>query len=362
MSADQPLRLEWLDPAQLDAHPSNWKLHGAEQLDAVESLVARVGWAGALLFNERTGKLLDGHGRRERFAGKGPVPVLVGRWSEDDEKIVLQHLDPTGWMARTDGRAYDLLRQATEPARLESPALLQLAKEVLASGQLLADAETKRAESTTTPEPPRRPGAAEVPDAIWPSADPWGVPLLDATRQADAVEFPVTLWGSQGQTRAMRGTWVFYAADSTFDNLWANPGKVLTSGAPCCVEPNWSTADQTPLVCSLWGIYRRRWIARYWQSQGRRIFVDLNVHHRLLEPHEATAGQAPALLGVPRGWRAYATRAHANRPEMLAKEYEVAQHHADGSSVLFLVYGGGRRVEELAREHGWVWVAERGGE
>jgi hypothetical protein len=143
-----------------------------------------------------------------------------------------------------------------------------------------------------------------------------------------------------------------------FEPLWQNPGKVLPSGAPCLVEPNYSTHDQTPIVCDLWGIYRRRWLARYWQSQGRRVFVDINVHHRLLHEHEATPGHAPAFLGVPRGWRAFATRAHANRPEMLAAEYDAALAHSGAPSLLFLVYGGGKRVEALARERGWVWVPE----
>lgn len=359
--ATPPLRLEYLDPCHLDAHPLNWKLHPAEQLDAVEQLTNTVGWAGALLFNERTGRLLDGHGRRERFKGKGPVPVLVGRWSEEEEREILRYLDPTGWMAKTDGRALGLLDAAPRlDAALSSPALAQLAQAVRESAELLADAPSvDQVEPDPATRPTRRPRAGDVPDAIWPTNNAWGVPVLDLALQADAVEFPVTVWGSQGQSKPMRGTWVFYAPDESFDHVWANPAKLLPSGAPCYVEPNWSTADQTPFAVALWSLYRRRWISRYLQSQGRRVFVDLNVHHGLLEPHEATAGAIPAFLGVPRGWKSYATRAHANRPEMLDAEYAAACSHADGNTVLFLVYGGGARVEQLARERGWVWVPER---
>jgi hypothetical protein len=363
---DKPLRLEWLDPGQLDAHPRNWKLHPGEQLDALESGIKRVGWAGALLFNERTGRLLDGHGRRERFKGKGAVPVLVGSWDEAAEAEVLATLDPLGWMARTDGAAFDQLTAAgglldglgADPQFAALLAAVRESAEVLGppaepGGGPGAGAARTDAGPGGSPGP-RRPAAAEVPDALWPSDNPFGIPLLDLALQADAVEFPVTLWGSQGQTRSMRGTWCFYAHDETFEPLWANPGKVLPSGAPCLVEPNWSTSDQTPLILSLYSIFKRRFVARYWQSQGRRVFVDINVHQSLLEPCEATGGAAPALLGVPAGWQAYATRAHADRPEMLLKEFDVACAHAGGRTPLFLVYGGGKRVKALAEAHGWV--------
>lgn len=378
-STPRPLRLEYLDPSQLDAHPMNWKLHPAEQLGALEDFISEVGWAGALLLNERTNKVLDGHGRRQLFAGRGPVPVLVGSWSEEQERKILRSLDPTGWMARVDAQAFELLQHGNEllPALDPGSERLQaLHAEVRAAGEMFlkeqqqqqlerekpgAQAEPQaqaQPDGAAAAEAPKRPAAGEVPDAIWPTDNAWGVPVLLPELQADAVEFPVLPWGCQGQTRAMRGTWVFYVADSVFGVLWQNPAKVLPSGAPCLVEPNFSTSDQTPLVASLWTVFKRRWLARYWQSQGRRVFVDLNVHHGLLRPCEALQGAVPALLGVPKGWKAYATRAHGNRPEMLDEEFDVARAHA-GSTPLFLVYGGGKRVEQLARERGWVWVAER---
>lgn len=365
------LRLEYLEPRDLAEHPGNWKFHGSDQLASIESLMGSVGWAGALLLNERTGRLVDGHGRLSiARRSTEPVPVLVGDWTEEQERQILLYLDPTGWMARADGQALERLIRGADPAALlaaESGPMAELLEAVKAAGEFPGTSSPAPGDATLPAdvgasegrETPARPSAATVPNAIWPTDNPWGVPVLDWNMQADAVEAPVTVWGTQGQTRAMGGTWVFYTADDAFDHLWINPAKVLPSGAPCLVEPNWSTTDQAPFAVALWGIYRRRWLARYWQSQGRRTFVDLNVHHALLEPHEATAGQIPALLGVPRGWKAYATRAHANRPEMLEAEHAVAVSHAGTETPLFLVYGGGRRVEELARARGWNWVPER---
>lgn len=364
----KPLRLEYLDPASLSEHPDNWKFHGSDQLESLDEFMGSVGWAGALLLNERTGRLLDGHGRRQLTLGKGElVPVLVGNWTEEQERQILLMLDPLGWMSTANKRALESLRQAqaAPPKTGHLQALLDLVSQAadLLPGSPAEDGAPGdgdgRGSSQAEDPAPKRPSASEVPNALFPSDNPWGVPLLDALWQADVVEAPVTLWGSQGQSRRMPGTWVFYTQDEVFDSLWENPGKVLPSGAPCCVEPNWSTTDQAPFAVSLWSIYRRRWIARYWQSQGRRVFVDLNLHHSLLEPHEAVGGRVPAFLGVPKEWRAYASRAHGNRPEMLEAEHAAAVRHAGTESLLYLVYGGGKRVEEMAKARGWVWIPER---
>lgn len=347
-AAAVPLRLEYLDPGQLDEHPDNWKFHPSEQLDSIEDLVGEIGWAGALLYNERTGRLLDGHGRRERFAGRGPVPVLIGSWDEEAERKILAGLDPTGWMAVVNKRKVEALLGST---KLQSERLGQLLAGVKASGQLL--------EAQPIDARPEEPAEVKIPlDSIWATRDPWCIPALLPELQAWEVPHPVTAWGSQGAGRPMPGTWHLYTHDYKFEPLWKRPERLLRSRPAATVEANFSTTPQTPLVVSLWHIYRKRWLARYWQSQGVRIFVDLNVSPELNEPHEATPGHAPNLLGVPEGWKAYATRAHGNEPENLVAEYEVARRHSGEASPLFLVIGGGRRVKELSREYSWTWVPE----
>jgi DNA modification methylase len=122
MSDSSPsLRLEWIDPAELQANPLNWRHHPSEQGESLEAVIAEVGWAGALLYNERTRHLIDGHLRQERFKGKGKVPVLVGSWSEQQEKLILATLDPLAAMAKADSEQLDaLLRQVqTDDATLQ---------------------------------------------------------------------------------------------------------------------------------------------------------------------------------------------------------------------------------------------------
>ncbi|MCC6909995.1 MAG: site-specific DNA-methyltransferase [Phycisphaerales bacterium] len=61
-----------------------------------------VGWAGALLFNEQTGRLIDGHARRNVVDPRSLVPVLVGSWTEQAERKILLSLDPISSMAQAD--------------------------------------------------------------------------------------------------------------------------------------------------------------------------------------------------------------------------------------------------------------------
>lgn len=100
-TAEPVLRLEYLDPAELTANPLNWRTHPESQKRALKDAIAEVGWAGALLYNERTKRLIDGHARKDEFAGE-KVPVLIGSWTEAQERQILATLDPLAAMAGTD--------------------------------------------------------------------------------------------------------------------------------------------------------------------------------------------------------------------------------------------------------------------
>jgi len=106
-----PLRLEWIEAGSLTENPLNWRRHSQEQLQSLRELLddPTVGWAGACLYNERTGRLIDGHARRQVVDPKTPVPVLVGDWSEEAEAKILATLDPVGAMAAGDAAAYEAL-------------------------------------------------------------------------------------------------------------------------------------------------------------------------------------------------------------------------------------------------------------
>jgi len=115
MTDNGTLRLEWWEPGQLAPNPANWRTHPAQQVDTYRGIKEQVGWAGALLYNEATGRLIDGHLRRDEAERDGErVPVLVGSWTEEQEALVLASLDPIAAMAEADEAVLGALLQDIE--------------------------------------------------------------------------------------------------------------------------------------------------------------------------------------------------------------------------------------------------------
>lgn len=127
---EQPsLRLEWRTPQELAENPRNWRTHPASQTKALQGVMQEVGWAGALLFNEASGRLIDGHARRKLALEQGSekVPVLVGSWTEAQERIILASLDPIAGMAETDDA---MLKALIDEVSQETPEMAALLEEI----------------------------------------------------------------------------------------------------------------------------------------------------------------------------------------------------------------------------------------
>jgi hypothetical protein len=152
---------------------------------------------------------------------------------------------------------------------------------------------------------------ADVPNAIFPTNNQWGVPVLDLNMQADEVPGPVTIWGSIGRSRNS-GTWLFYTDDYRFNKLWQDPSTVVNTRCTACAEINFSERKQDAMALAMWNTYRKRWVARWWQSRGIRILVDMDVSDRFIDIN---------LLGVPKGWRSFVTRGYNNSLESLHSAY-----------------------------------------
>lgn len=117
------LRLEYRDVSELNDNPANWRTHPKNQVEGLQAAIEEVGWAGALLYNETTGRLIDGHARKHVSQGK--VPVLIGSWTEDQEKLILATLDPLAAQATTDQQALDELLQQIETDSAALNAMLE---------------------------------------------------------------------------------------------------------------------------------------------------------------------------------------------------------------------------------------------
>jgi hypothetical protein len=104
-----PVRMEWVEAGSLTDNPHNWRRHPKGQTNALKDVLGDVGWAGVLLYNETTGRLIDGHARKDAVPPKTAVPVMIGHWTEEQELKILATLDPLGAMAETDADALESL-------------------------------------------------------------------------------------------------------------------------------------------------------------------------------------------------------------------------------------------------------------
>ncbi len=128
----RPLRLEWVTPDSVAENPRNWRRHPDLQKEALGASLDECGWAGALLYNEASCRLIDGHARREQALRKGipAVPVLVGSWTPAQEAKILATFDPIGALAETDAAQLDALLKDVETGNQALATLLaRLAEE-----------------------------------------------------------------------------------------------------------------------------------------------------------------------------------------------------------------------------------------
>ena len=148
------LRLEWRSPAELSANPRNWRKHPEAQQAALAGVLSEVGWAGACLYNETTGLLIDGHLRQKVALANGAdkIPVLVGNWTPEQEAKILATLDPLAGMAEADPVALDALLREVNTGCEE---LQQMLDDLWQQTQddAIADAPTAPIDEDDPPEP-----------------------------------------------------------------------------------------------------------------------------------------------------------------------------------------------------------------
>ncbi len=164
---------------------------------------------------------------------------------------------------------------------------------------------------------------------------------LQPERATPIVDWPLFVWGSVPRsTRA--GTWAFYVDDYRFEALWNDPNRLVRQRSAGAFELNYSVFDASPRALAIWAVYRKRYVAKLWQEQGLRVWVDLCFAHRHFDL---------ALLGVPRGWQSYCTRGFDARVADLDFEHRKAQRHADGAAFTLAVYGGGKATAAWCERH-----------
>ena len=123
-AAAPKLELLWIAAGELDDHPQNWRRHPESQAAAFRGLLQAVGWAGYVLYNLNTKRSLDGHMRKGSVPPATIVPVLAGRWTEAQERLILATYNPIGAAAGVDAEAGERLMHELESELPEVQALL----------------------------------------------------------------------------------------------------------------------------------------------------------------------------------------------------------------------------------------------
>lgn len=183
-------------------------------------------------------------------------------------------------------------------------------------------------------------------DILYPSDNLYDIPCLRLDRQAGHLELPFVPYGT-GRRNKRVATLHFYVDDYRFNALWKNPAKIFDNNPAAAVECNYSLFDTTPLAFGLQFIYQKRWMARYWQENGIRIYVDLNVSSKFFEYNR---------MGVPDGWNAFATRGALGGLELLKAKFNQARQISGLDSPNLIVYGGGKEVHEFCCLHSLLYV------
>jgi hypothetical protein len=127
---DRIKELRRVPAAELRPNPRNWRTHSAAQRDALQGVLAEVGYAGALLARELPDgslELIDGHLRAETTPGM-PVPVLVLDVTEEEANKILATHDPLASLAGVDRGALESLLDGVQ---VQSEALESMLADLL---------------------------------------------------------------------------------------------------------------------------------------------------------------------------------------------------------------------------------------
>lgn len=186
----------------------------------------------------------------------------------------------------------------------------------------------------------------DVEDVLYPSDNLYDIPCLRLDRQAGMLKLPLSPYGLGRKTKEA-STIHFYVDDYRFESVWKNPAKILAGNATAIIEPNFSLFDTTPLSYGIYLIYKKRWIARYLQECGIDVYIDLNVSSKFDKFN---------MMGVPKGYNAFATRGTCGFVGRLQDEFDMARSISGKSVPNLIVYGGGKEIQEFCVRHTLVYI------
>lgn len=188
-----------------------------------------------------------------------------------------------------------------------------------------------------------------VHDILFESDNDFDIPTLKLSEQASKLELPITPWGKNSRLRKDVITYHFYCDDYKFEALWKDPYNLLVSGCHAIIEPNFSLHNETPIALGLQNIYKKRWIARYCQDCGIKVYADLNVAPKFSKYN---------MLGIPKGYNAFFTRAITGQLVLVENDYKIAQEISGLEKPNFIVYGGGKEAKDWCKKNNILYVED----
>jgi hypothetical protein len=188
-----------------------------------------------------------------------------------------------------------------------------------------------------------------VPDCLYPSNNIYDIPTLKMELMGTFPELPVKPYGADSRQKGGVGTYHFYVDDYRFEAIWKNPSNILQSDCTTIFEPNLSLFDTTPISYGLFLIYKKRWISRFFQEEGIKVYADLNVAKKFQEYN---------IMGIPDGYNAFCTRGYSGRLSYLIEELEIAKKISGLKEPNFVIYGGGKEIKEFAAQNNLTYIQD----
>jgi hypothetical protein len=351
------------NPEQLLANPLNWRIHPKAQQVSLSGVLDDIGFIAPVIVNKTTGHMIDGHLRVSLALRNNvsSVPVVYVELSEQEEKEALVTYDPITNMAAADMRHLEELigdmGQVNDAVRLLVGEIIHESNKKSVKQEDAGNFDEEEDGESPFADNPFGISAEAVAEAkdeeerqypSFTSDNEWGIPLLDINMQCSKEHMLIERWGriARHNTR-MPGMWHFYTDDYKFTGVWKDPDVVPRTGCTAAIELNYTTSFSHPKAEVIYNIWRKRWLARYWQTKGIHTVVDMNVELPFWDLN---------FLGVPKGWSSYATRWYANFNDVEI-QYKKAQEHAEKNDITFFVFATKTKdVEEVCKEKGWINV------
>jgi hypothetical protein len=351
------LRIEHKKITDLKPDPANANAGTERGLRALDDSLAEVGLGRSVLV-DKNGYLIAGNKTVERSVDRGFEDAIVVHTRGD--KLVVVQRDDLDLTSADDFKARKLAYYDNRVGQLDLEWNVDQVLSDLQSGVDLGNlfdvdaifdalnAVEPELPADADQEAPALLNRWDVPDAIFSSDNDYEIPTLDIHLQATTLDLPFVVWGTQSISRPVpKGTLCFYVEDYRFEALWSDPSNIVNTRASALMEPNFSCYPSMPVAVGAYQIYRKRWIARWCQTHGMKVFVDLNVAPKWRDIN---------MKGVPQGWSAYCTRGAHDAIDELDEEFALACDRAGKDNPLFVVYGGGDSTRDVCKQRGWLWL------